>query len=240
MHRSRCGIRRRQFLEAALRDHSLTQPLHAVARVLESAGSPRARATTSSATELARHMVCEWGMSDAMGPLAFGKQEEQIFLGYEVARHQESSEETAVRIDEEGRDSLPIATRGRTRCSSDTSRSWSTWPTRFWCARRSTLSRSGGSPRDCRVRYSPRRPVRRPHHRQSRRRRRKRSGPPLCRRCRRGRHLRSSWRPAGPPLAGERKPWGPSRTAGRAHFVSAHCPLTYTATSRSSFVSVAR
>ena len=40
-------------------------------------------------------------MSDAMGPLAFGKQEEQIFLGYEVARHQESSEETAVRIDEE-------------------------------------------------------------------------------------------------------------------------------------------
>ena len=53
------------------------------------------------ATELARRMVCEWGMSDAMGPLAFGKQEEQIFLGYEIARHQDYSEERAVRIDEE-------------------------------------------------------------------------------------------------------------------------------------------
>jgi cell division protease FtsH len=53
------------------------------------------------ATELSRKMVCEWGMSDAMGPLTFGKKEEQIFLGREIAQHQDYSEETAIRIDQE-------------------------------------------------------------------------------------------------------------------------------------------
>ena len=53
------------------------------------------------ATELARRMVCEWGMSDAMGPLAFGKKQEQIFLGREIAQHQDYSEDTAVHIDQE-------------------------------------------------------------------------------------------------------------------------------------------
>jgi len=53
------------------------------------------------ATELARKMVCEWGMSDRMGPLAFGKQEEQIFLGREIAQHKDYSEVTAIAIDEE-------------------------------------------------------------------------------------------------------------------------------------------
>ena len=53
------------------------------------------------ATELARRMVCEWGMSDAMGPLTFGKKEEQIFLGREIAQHQDYSEDTAVKIDQE-------------------------------------------------------------------------------------------------------------------------------------------
>ncbi len=53
------------------------------------------------ATELARRMVCEWGMSDAMGPLTFGKKEEQIFLGREIAQHQDYSEDTALRIDAE-------------------------------------------------------------------------------------------------------------------------------------------
>jgi len=53
------------------------------------------------ATELARKMVCEWGMSDAMGPLTFGKKEEQIFLGREIAQHQDYSEDTALRIDQE-------------------------------------------------------------------------------------------------------------------------------------------
>jgi cell division protease FtsH len=53
------------------------------------------------ATELGRRMVCEWGMSDAMGPLTFGKKEEQIFLGREIAQHQDYSEDTALRIDQE-------------------------------------------------------------------------------------------------------------------------------------------
>jgi cell division protease FtsH len=53
------------------------------------------------ATELARKMVCEWGMSDRMGPLAFGKKDEQIFLGREIAQHKDYSEVTAVAIDEE-------------------------------------------------------------------------------------------------------------------------------------------
>jgi len=53
------------------------------------------------ATDLARKMVCEWGMSDAMGPLTFGKKEEQIFLGREISQHQDYSEDTALRIDQE-------------------------------------------------------------------------------------------------------------------------------------------
>ena len=52
-------------------------------------------------TELARKMVCEWGMSDAIGPLTFGKKEEQIFLGRDIAQHQDYSEQTAICIDEE-------------------------------------------------------------------------------------------------------------------------------------------
>jgi cell division protease FtsH len=46
-------------------------------------------------------MVCEWGMSEEMGPLTFGKKEEQIFLGREIAQHQDYSEDTAVQIDQE-------------------------------------------------------------------------------------------------------------------------------------------
>ena len=54
------------------------------------------------ATELARKMVCEWGMSD-LGPLTFGKKEEQIFLGREIAQHRDYSEDTAIKIDQEVR-----------------------------------------------------------------------------------------------------------------------------------------
>jgi cell division protease FtsH len=53
------------------------------------------------ATELARKMVCEWGMSEKLGPLTFGKQEEQIFLGREIAQHRDYSEATALEIDHE-------------------------------------------------------------------------------------------------------------------------------------------
>jgi cell division protease FtsH len=54
------------------------------------------------ATELARKMVCEWGMS-SLGPLTFGKKEEQIFLGREIAQHRDYSEDTAIKIDLEVR-----------------------------------------------------------------------------------------------------------------------------------------
>ena len=53
------------------------------------------------ATELARKMVTEWGMSDKLGPLTFGKKDEMIFLGREIAKHKDYSEKTAVDIDEE-------------------------------------------------------------------------------------------------------------------------------------------
>jgi cell division protease FtsH len=52
-------------------------------------------------TELSRRMVCEWGMSDEMGPLTFGKRDEQVFLGREISKSQDYSQETAVRIDSE-------------------------------------------------------------------------------------------------------------------------------------------
>jgi cell division protease FtsH len=52
-------------------------------------------------TEIARKMVCEWGMSEKLGPLAFGQKEEQIFLGREFAQHRDYSEETAQMIDQE-------------------------------------------------------------------------------------------------------------------------------------------
>jgi cell division protease FtsH len=54
------------------------------------------------ATEMARKMVCEWGMSD-LGPLTFGKKEEQIFLGREISQHRDYSEDTAIKIDAEVR-----------------------------------------------------------------------------------------------------------------------------------------
>ena len=52
-------------------------------------------------TDLARKMVCEWGMSESIGPLTFGRKEEQIFLGRDFAQHQEYSQETANTIDRE-------------------------------------------------------------------------------------------------------------------------------------------
>jgi cell division protease FtsH len=54
------------------------------------------------ATEMARQMVCEWGMSE-LGPLTFGKKEEQIFLGREISQHRDYSEDTAIKIDQEVR-----------------------------------------------------------------------------------------------------------------------------------------
>src|SRR5262249_28284275 len=51
------------------------------------------------ATELARKMVCEWGMSEKLGPMAFGKKEEEIFLGRDFTQRVDYSESTAIQID---------------------------------------------------------------------------------------------------------------------------------------------
>ena len=53
------------------------------------------------ASEMARKMVCEWGMSEELGPLAYGKKDEQIFLGREISQHRDFSEDTARKIDKE-------------------------------------------------------------------------------------------------------------------------------------------
>jgi cell division protease FtsH len=55
------------------------------------------------ATEIAHRMVCEWGMSEKLGPMTFGKKEEQIFLGRDFTQQQDYSESTAVAIDAEVR-----------------------------------------------------------------------------------------------------------------------------------------
>ena len=61
-----------------------------------------ARSDIERATELSRKMVCEWGMSE-LGPMSFGKKEEQIFLGREIAQHRDYSEATAMKIDDQVR-----------------------------------------------------------------------------------------------------------------------------------------
>jgi cell division protease FtsH len=53
------------------------------------------------ATSIARKMVCEWGMSETLGPLSYGAKEEEIFLGREIQKHRDYSEKTAIEIDEE-------------------------------------------------------------------------------------------------------------------------------------------
>jgi len=61
------------------------------------------------ATKIARNMVCEWGMSETMGPVTFGKKQEEIFLGREIAQHRDYSEKTAQAIDEEVRKIIDAA-----------------------------------------------------------------------------------------------------------------------------------
>jgi len=62
-----------------------------------------AKADIDKATNIARKMICEWGMSESLGPLSFGPKEEQIFLGREIAQHRDYSELTAEMIDKEVR-----------------------------------------------------------------------------------------------------------------------------------------
>lgn len=61
------------------------------------------------ATNIARKMVCEWGMSEKLGPLSFGAKQEEIFLGREIQRHRDYSEKTAIEIDEEIRNIIKKA-----------------------------------------------------------------------------------------------------------------------------------
>ena len=61
------------------------------------------------ATNIARKMVCEWGMSDKMGPMSYGAKEEEIFLGREIQKHRDYSEKTAIEIDEEIRSIISTA-----------------------------------------------------------------------------------------------------------------------------------
>ncbi len=61
------------------------------------------------ATNIARKMVCEWGMSDKLGPLSYGAKEEEIFLGREIQRHRDYSEKTAIEIDDEIRKIVSLA-----------------------------------------------------------------------------------------------------------------------------------
>jgi cell division protease FtsH len=61
------------------------------------------------ATNIARKMVCEWGMSDKLGPMSYGAKEEEIFLGREIQKHRDYSEKTAIEIDEEIREIINTA-----------------------------------------------------------------------------------------------------------------------------------
>ncbi|MDI6809259.1 MAG: ATP-dependent metallopeptidase FtsH/Yme1/Tma family protein [Candidatus Eisenbacteria bacterium] len=72
-----------------------------------------------SATEIARKMVCEWGMSEKLGPLSFGKRDELIFLGREISQHKDYSEKTAMTIDEEVRAIVETASEQATKLLSE-------------------------------------------------------------------------------------------------------------------------
>ena len=78
---------------AVLMGGRVAEELH-LGRITTGAGNDFERAT-----DMARRMVTEWGMSDKLGPLTFGKQEEQIFLGREISQHRDYSEATAVEIE---------------------------------------------------------------------------------------------------------------------------------------------
>ncbi len=89
----------REYLEANL---AISYGGRVAEEVFLNQMSTGAGSDIESATDLARRMVCEYGMS-RLGPLTFGKKEEQIFLGREIAQHRDFSEETARQIDQEVR-----------------------------------------------------------------------------------------------------------------------------------------
>ena len=73
---------------------------YAAESIIYNETSTGAQNDIEQATDIARRMVCEWGMSD-LGPVAYGQKEEPIFIGKEIAQHKDYSEETARKIDQE-------------------------------------------------------------------------------------------------------------------------------------------
>ncbi|HEQ70974.1 MAG TPA: ATP-dependent zinc metalloprotease FtsH, partial [Spirochaetia bacterium] len=74
---------------------------YAAEKIVYSETTTGAQSDIEQATNIARRMVCEWGMSPNIGPVALGQKEEPIFLGKEIARHKDYSEDTAKKIDKE-------------------------------------------------------------------------------------------------------------------------------------------
>ena len=101
-----------------------------------------ARDDIEKATELARRMVCEYGMSDRLGPIALGKKEEQIFLGRDFTQMQDYSDNTALEIDAEVRRILNEAYVRPSRCCATISTCCTSWPNNCSRKRCSTACRS--------------------------------------------------------------------------------------------------
>ena len=80
---------------------AITMGGYAAERIIYQETTTGAQNDIEQATNLAHKMVCEWGMSDVLGPISYGQKEEPIFLGKEIARHKDYSEETARVIDAE-------------------------------------------------------------------------------------------------------------------------------------------
>jgi cell division protease FtsH len=80
---------------------TITMGGYAAEEIIFQENTTGAQNDIDQATEIARRMVCEWGMSKSLGPIAFGQKEEPIFLGKEIARHRDYSDETAQQIDKE-------------------------------------------------------------------------------------------------------------------------------------------
>jgi len=90
--------------EGWLRDRiTITMGGYAAEDIIFQENTTGAQNDIDQATEIARRMVCEWGMSQSLGPIAYGQKEEPIFLGKEIARHKDYSDETAQLIDKEVR-----------------------------------------------------------------------------------------------------------------------------------------
>jgi cell division protease FtsH len=80
---------------------TITMGGYAAEKLIYNETTTGAQSDIEQATSIARKMVCEWGMSKVLGPIAFGQKDEPIFIGKEIARHKEYSEETARKIDKE-------------------------------------------------------------------------------------------------------------------------------------------